>query len=190
MRTKRESGFQSCARRMLRWLLYPTLVVTLWSIPTYVELYRSNKLGVSFGQSVAAPKRDHVWKKNLRCTAAPFDWYVNQYSISVDTTICKSGDVLVRVNDPNGKAGYSWVPVDGLIPKSTAVSLLSKAYAAQPVLPLQMAQANDTVICQRFIDSGRILRRIQIRSGCYDEIVNPYTGEVLQLKPAPCDPNC
>lgn len=77
-------------------------------------------------------------------------------------------------------------------PKSVAVSLLSKAYAAQPALPLQMDQADDTVICQRLIDKGRILRRIAIRSGwsgCYDKIVN-YTGEVLRKKPAPCDPKC
>lgn len=161
-------------------LLYPTLVVTLSSISTYVKLYRSNSLEVSFGKSVAAQKQDGPWKKNLGCTAAPFDWHVNPYNISVTP--------LPASLATSSKAG--WVSVDGLIPKSAAVSLLAKAYAAQPALPPQLAQASDTVICQRFIDSGRILRRTQIRSGCYDEIVSTYTGEVLRRKPAPCDPNC
>ena len=172
-------------------LIYPTLLITIISsVPTYAELFRSFKYGVPFGQSISAGQQNELWNKNLTCPTAPFDWYVTEYNFSVDATICRSGDILVRVKDPKGKTVCTWIPVDGLIQGGTTASLISDAYAAEPALSLQIAQSSGNVICQRFISDGRLLRRIQTSGGCFDEIVNTYTGEVIQRNPAPCDPNC
>lgn len=175
-----------------QWLLvYPALAIALLtSLPTLMEAWRSWKYGVPFGQSATAQKQDDFWKKNLSCTEAPPQWYVNEYNVRVDATICKSGDVLVKIMDPEGNAGYSWVSVARVIQKSVAISPVSEAYAEPPVFPLQLAQSGTSVICQRVISPGRILRRIRDSSGCYDEIINSYTGEVIQRYSAPCDSNC
>jgi hypothetical protein len=47
------------------------------------------------------------------------------------------------------------------------------------------------VLCQRWLPNRFIKRRVQLASGnCFDEIINPRTGEVLQRQKAPCDRSC
>ena len=53
-----------------------------------------------------------------------------------------------------------------------------------------LAQINP-VLCQRRLGQGRILRRIQLPRGtCIDEVINTFTGEVVERRDVPCDSNC
>ena len=88
-------------------LLYPTLLIALvGAIPTYWEMFESKQFGVNFGESASAKQQHSLWEKNITCLQAPEDWYVNDYNIRVDATICKSGDILIMAEDPAGDRKY------------------------------------------------------------------------------------
>lgn len=194
-------------RRWWQWMLvYPALAVALVSaIPTYVEIFYSKKYEVPFGQSAAAKQQNDLWQRNLSCSAAPFDGLKTDFNVEVDAIICRSGDVLVRVRAPNNASFYRWVPVDMFPIKSASAFPWSEAYAADR-LPLLLAQAQDrpapVVICQRFLEPGKVLRRVRETAAqrgsrpdgasdrCYDEVINSYNGQVLRRAPARCDARC
>ncbi len=96
------------------------------------------------------------------CSAAPFDGLKTDFNVEVDAIICRSGDVLVRVRAPNNASFYRWVPVDMFPIKSASAFRWSEAFAGDR-LPLLLAQAQDrpapVVICQRFLEPGKVLRR-------------------------------
>jgi hypothetical protein len=47
------------------------------------------------------------------------------------------------------------------------------------------------VLCQRWLPNRFIKRRVQLADGnCFDEIINPRTGQVVQRQKAPCDRGC
>ena len=48
-----------------------------------------------------------------------------------------------------------------------------------------------SIICQRQLEPNILLRRIFYPDqGCFDEILDTNSGNILQRNPAPCDPNC
>jgi len=177
--------------------LYPAFAVAaLSAIPTYIEVFYSHKYDVPFGQSSTAKQQNDLWEKNLSCTAAPIDGFLTDFNIEVDAIICRSGDVLVRVRTPAKQAFYRWVPVEGF-PIKPASLLFSEAYAADTRQP----QRNiSSVVCQRRLDGSKVLRRVQERpdtnrpkgspSGdrCFDEVINTYSGQLLQRNEVKCGP--
>lgn len=175
-----------------QWILvYPTLVgIIISAIPTWVDIIKSKVYEVPPGYSKMAEEQNDLWRKNLECSSAPTEYYETEYNIKVDATICKSGDILVKVLEPNGNPHYVWVPVQGLINERSAESLLSNAYAVQSFLPLQTGQSGVIVLCQKFLGQGRLLRRVRDNNGCFDEIINTFNGRVIQRNPAPCNSNC
>jgi hypothetical protein len=186
-------GASYAPTRWWQWVLvYPTLAISLLgSIPTLIETVNSVKLGVPWGQSQIAELQNIMWKNNLLCSAAPFKWYTTESNFQVDGTICKSGDVLVRVEAPNKKTGFWWVPVEGVIKEDKMVSLISVANAASDISPIVLADNSEAkVLCQKFVAEGQLLRRIDTGQGCFDEIVNTYTGQVIQRNPVACSNTC
>jgi len=169
-------------------VVYPTLAVSvLSSVPTYVELLDSSRLGVPFGQSSQAVRENRLWQENADCAAAPFDGQSNQHNVRVDAVVCPSGHVLVRVKPPGASTAYKWVPLDSVVSRTSPAALfdvlISRAHA-QPAAP--RASGNFEVKCQRWLGSGRIQRRILDRASnkCFDEVVDTYTGKVVQSTPA------
>lgn len=179
-----------------QWLLiYPTLVVALLgAIPTFYELYSARSMGVEYGTTKQARQQRDMWQKNMECTAAPFDWLTTPTNTLVDATICRSGDVLVRVKSADQKQFYRWVPVDSIAEEQLALrfTFFSQAYAvAMAPAPVVDSQSGITLLCQRWVGDGQLLRRIHVPGqGCFDELVNTYTGAVLSNQPAPCDNHC
>jgi hypothetical protein len=54
--------------------------------------------------------------------------------------------------------------------------------------PIYLAQS---IICQRQIGPYTLLRRVSFpNGGCFDQIVDTRSGQILQSNPAPCNPNC
>ena len=96
-------------------MIYPALVTSLIAaIPTYVEAFKSTEYGVKFGQSSNAKEQDELWRTNLSCIAAPIDPFVTMNNIKVDATICKSGDVFIRIFPPTVKPSFKWVAVNAV----------------------------------------------------------------------------
>ncbi|SJM90782.1 hypothetical protein [Crenothrix polyspora] len=176
--------------RWWQWILvHPTLFIALLSpsVPTLIETIKSVKLGVGYGQSEIAELQNTMWRTNHECAKAPFKGYATKTNIQVDGTICKSGDVLLRVAYPNKEPGYWWVPLEGIIKNNKMGGLITAANAASDSAPIIVA---DAVLCQRFITDGQLLRRIDTGQGCFDEIVNTYTGQVIQRNPVACSNTC
>ena len=190
-----DNGTVNTARKPHTWwqwmLLYPALIITLISsVPTYFELFWSFKLDVPYGQSDLAKQQSHLWGKNFSCTKAETNWIRTENNYEIDATICDSGDILVWVRGPRGEPRATWVPVDGLIKNSKLAFFVSSAYADKRDTNARIDQSGGAVICQRFIGEGRLLRRIRTSSGCFDQVINTYTGQVIQQGSAPCNPNC
>ncbi|WP_141699207.1 hypothetical protein [Candidatus Thiosymbion oneisti] len=183
-------------------LLYPALFVSVFAaVPTYVETFRSAKIGVQYGESKNAIKQADLWRKNLSCASAPLDPLVTPNNTKVDATICKSGDVLVKIFTPEGDEYYQWVGIDRVITKTAFnVGFIKSAYAGnsdkETILLASTAStastaSNARVLCQKYLDSSRILRRVSVPGqGCFDEIINTYTGRVESKRAAPCNSLC
>lgn len=179
--------------RWWQWILiYPALLTT--SYPTLLELYRSHKYEVGFGLSSGATTRNGLWERNFDCVASePVDSLVTASNMQIDATICKSGDVLVRGQAPDHRTYYQWLPLEQLTksdPKTSFSFKLIDSALAEENVRIPFAQPTN-VMCQRWIASGRLLRRIQVSGqGCFDEIVNTYTGYVESSTPAQCSKTC
>jgi hypothetical protein len=172
-----------------QWILvYPTLAISVaGSIPTAVELTRSARAGVPFGQANAALQQQDLWSKNMLCTGAPFDGLLNEYNVQVDATICRSGDVLVRFWGPQDKKAYRWVPVERFDAKMSSFALIGRAMA-QP----SPRRSNEVVECQWSPEPGWVVRRVREAGTkqCYDERIRTSTGEVVNRQGVSCDEPC
>jgi len=173
-------------RNWWQWLiLYPALATSvLAAIPTIVESIKSFRLGVGYGQSANAEQQDRMWSKNMTCAQSPFDWLITPNNVHVDATICESGDVLVRVRRPDKAFSFQWVQVDSVVndKKASSSSLMSSAFADEPVV---VAQAQPPM-CQYFVQQGIVALRYWSPGGCFEDLVNTFTGQVVGRRPAPC----
>lgn len=178
-------------------LVYPTILISvIGAIPTFVELYKSWNREIPFGMSRAASEENQLWKKNFECSKGEFLSVKNDLNIEVGTIICRSGDVLLKIQVPSQTAIYRWVGLDSLTSERMAVAnwFIRSAHAASVdgnSNPILLAQANSTVLCQRWINSWKLLRRITLQGqGCFDEIVNTYNGRIEQRNSAACNQKC
>jgi hypothetical protein len=176
-------------------LLYPGLAISiLGSIPTYFELADSFNFGVPYGRVFEAKEQNQLWQKNFQCSQnASFTPITNKYKVEVASTVCESGDVLIRSKRPEwDDPVFRWISLDAIVPDGDAsklgdiFGLSSTAYASESDNFL-LAKS---VICQKWIGEGQLLQRIQTASGCQDQIINTYSGQVVSSSPAPCTPNC
>lgn len=181
-----------------QWLLvYPTVIIALVSaIPTFVELYKSWNRDIPFGMSRTASEENKLWKKNFECSKGEFLSVKNDFNIEVGTIICRSGDVLLRIQAPGQQLIYRWVGLDSLTSEKIALGdwLIHPAHAASADVdlhPILLAQANSNVLCQRWINSWKLLRRVTVQGqGCFDEIVNTYNGRIEQRNSVSCNQKC
>jgi hypothetical protein len=185
-------------------LVYPTLAIALiTAVPQWIEKYQAYRLGIVQDRAAAALKQNELWAKNLSCSAAPFAWYNSPNDVKIDATICNSGDIFVQAVTPDNKRFMHWVPLDDIVTKVTTaeVAVIPAANAAtlpglapfgvsRPAAPLFHRAQTATVLCQKFLDNRRILRRIQTPEGCFDEIIDTFNGTVVEKKPAPCVAQC
>ena len=189
-------------KRWWQWMLvYPTFIIALiGAVPTFTELYESQSKDVEFGDSKIAEMRNEMWRKNMTCGMAPLDPLINEFNVAVDATICKSGDVLVRVITPNQKQFFEWVSVDAMFPDRLAgINLFSSAVASE-VAHTSVDQPNNSldgeifaqhygpvVLCQNWINNVMLVRRVSYpNQGCFYETINTFTGQVVNVTPAPC----
>ncbi|MFO1371494.1 MAG: hypothetical protein U1F42_03555 [Candidatus Competibacteraceae bacterium] len=178
-----------------QWLLmYPTaLIALIGAIPPSWEFYKSWDKGIPFGTSQIASEENKLWKKNFECSKGEFFSIKNAFNIEVGTIICRSGDILLKIQAPGKGPIYRWVGLDSLTSEKLTLDYLfiNQAYANSELAPIILAQYNSVVICQRWINAWRLIRRVSIQGqGCFDEIVDTYTGRIEQRNSAPCNKQC
>ena len=135
--SSQDTVLETKPKKWWQWILvYPTFVIALvGAVPTFKELYDSRSRDVDFGTSKIAEMRNEMWRKNMTCGMAPMDPLINDFNVAVDATICKSGDVLIRVTTPAKKQFFEWVSIDAIfsanLSNTAALTLVSSALADQ-----------------------------------------------------------
>jgi hypothetical protein len=185
-------------------LVYPTLAIALiTAVPQWIEKYQAHRLNVAQDRLQEALKQSALWQRNLSCSAAPFAWYNSPNDVKIDATICNSGDIFVQAVTPDNKRFMRWLALDDVVVKiapseasviptasATTLSGLAPFGLSRPAAPMFHRAQTATVLCQKFLDSRRLLRRVQTPEGCFDEIVDTFNGTVVEKKPAPCVAQC
>ena len=209
-------GLEAKPKKWWQWILvYPTFVIALvGAVPTFKELYDSYSRDVDFGTSKKAEMRNEMWRKNMTCGMAPMDPLINDFNVAIDATICKSGDVLIRVTTPGKKQFFEWVSIDAIfsanVSDTAAINLFSSAIADQSDYQDDWSEADwldsesdfepdepysdnlsqyygPVVLCQNWINNVLFVRRVSYpNQGCFDETINTFTGQVVNVTPAPC----
>ena len=188
-------------RKWWQWLLlYPGLLIALLgAVPTYMELVKSYRLGVPFGQSFDAQEQNRLWQENFQCIQnATFSIITNKHNVEIGSAVCASGDVLLQGKRPeSNQQQFRWVswrkvaPSEALGKGSNAFLRFFSTAQATETERLILAQARPTsVLCQRWIGYGQLLQRIATPMGCFDQVINTFNGWVIRSSPAPCNPYC
>ncbi len=187
----------SSSKRQRKWwqllLMYPTLLLALiGDIPTISDLYVSYKNDIPFAAARAAKEQDDLWKKNFECVRnQKSQGIITTHNVTVEAMVCPSGDVLLHVKAPDSKENFRWVGLDTFSVKNASANFLVRPAMASAQNTKEILAQAYTVICQRHLGEGRILRRIQYEDGqCFDEVINTYTGALISRDPAPCDSDC
>jgi hypothetical protein len=142
-----------------------------------------------------AAEQTRLWEKNKDCfkSSQPLVAKTPTNDV-VGVFVCPSGDVQVEVQQPNRPTITRWIGLDTFRGVSShLIPDIQKAFAEErPEVPIDMLLAQiNPVLCQKRLGEGRILRRIQLPDRtCVDEVINTFTGVVVERRPAPCDPNC
>ena len=188
---------QDHQKRWWQWLImYPTLLIAIaGAIPTALSYYKSWKIGVPVDKTQIALEQNKLWQKNYECSRSEFISIKNHYNIEVGTIICLSGDILIKVQPPDTKPIFWWVGLKTFKSDNQAAAinlwLIGNAQAKEQITPIVVAQNNSVVLCQKWLNDGRLLRRVEIQgTGCFDEIVNTYTGQIEKRDKVPCNQYC
>ncbi len=132
---------------------------------------------------------------------APFEWVQTSDKTPVDATMCHaSGDIFVLFQLPQRGQALAFVSKEELTAEVTrdgggaakvglADLLMSSAHAQSSSGGGSNSGAG-RVLCQRWLNDGRLMRRISTAQGCFNQFVNTYRGVVEQQTPAPCSQQC
>jgi hypothetical protein len=168
------------------------LIALFGALPHYRDMIVAYVRGVPVDQLSQGEEQSRLWEKNSDCykQSNPVPVKTNRND-ALSVTVCpKTGDILVDVKPSEGAEIFKWIGLNSF--EKTGASILSSSTAfAQPVPQGGQAQVPATVLCQRQLSGEIILRRVQYSDGqCFDQQINPFSQQVVQRNPAPCDQHC
>jgi hypothetical protein len=188
-------------KKWWQWLLaYPTIITgTIGAVPQYTTWVKAYMLNVPWNAVSEAEEQKALWTKNLECSwKEPAQTARTTMTTSrnerVTITLCPSGDALVAIQPAGAEPRFRWVAFDRFDTGSKhaawpdGVPGFSVRPAAAAEAPARLAQAPPpTVICVTHDARGFIVRRLQLADGqCQEQVINPYTGTVVEVRPAAC----
>lgn len=177
-------------------LMYPALALALLGhAPTVSKLVQSYKINIPFGEVESAIHQNELWANNIECIQGMKFYKATTYcNDCISVGVCKSGDILVRVDtpEPRAKPHVKWVSFGDLKQETGQASLLVPDAMAESFEPnLLVTEVGVTVVCKKWLDNGRLLMRLSYPDGhCVDQTVNTFTGAIERIVPAPCSPQC
>jgi hypothetical protein len=193
----------TAARKKKKWwqwlFAYPTIITSaIGAVPQYTTWTKAVMLGVPWNAVGEAEQQKALWTKNFECSwKEPSQTAKTTLTTSrnerVTVTLCPSGDALVAIQPPGAEPRFRWIGFD----RFDAGAQRSAMTDGWPALSVQAAaaaegagmlvQAEGVVICVTRDANGFIVRRLQLPDGrCQEQIVNPYTGKVVEVRPAAC----
>lgn len=146
--------------------------------------------GMPFSRIKKATHDNEMFRKNFKCVQTK-PYILARGEVTYKIYFCNSGDVLFEIAAPGHSAlqsGFHWI--DSKLFKKTArlFSFTELHAATKRRIPIS------TVLCYRWIDEIRILRRVMINKGrkrkCFDEIINTYTMAIESRMQSVCDNDC
>jgi hypothetical protein len=176
------------------------VLALIGAVPQYVTWIKAFGMGVPAEVLHEARMQENLWEKNFTC-ATQLDRRSSNYAairgehVTVVTWACPSGDVLVTVESATDDVSRRsvWIPLDS---RPQAISLFDLAVqdafaAARTFRVSKRSVPMVTVLCQKWLPNRFIKRRVQLANGsCFDEVINPRTGQVVRRQEAPCDRAC
>jgi len=176
------------------------VLLVVGAVPQYLTWF--NTMAERPPVDALALMQHELWKKNEACHStlnaqAAGETYAFAESGQAYAVVhaCPSGDVLVQISST--KDGTTkrvmWVPFDAdadrVSQRQLFPSLVGSAFAEEDPATrqsFQIAQALQ-VLCSKRLPNGLIKRRVALRGGrCADELIDPYSGRVVETSPAPC----
>ena len=172
------------------------------AIPTARNLYYSWMHGIPFHQVSHRLDQYDLWMKNLEC-------HIEYRAISaanssrIDVGACaKTGDIAIKVSDPNGQAAYEWIAFDRLEKPANKTAgsfgfFINSAVAQDSAKPtfdrkpgsFRLAQAGMEVMCQKKL-GDKIVRVIKDGGKCFHETLSPLKGSIENRREVPCNTQC
>ena len=177
-------------RKWWQWLFaYPTIITGLiGAVPQYSTWVKAYVLNVPWGAVSEAEEQKALWSKNFECSwkesaQAGTTSMTTSRDERVTVTLCRSGDALVAFQPPGSEPRFRWIGFDRF--EKSAHAGPAAAFAAE--VPRLLAQADPVVICVIRDAKGQIVRRLQLPDGkCQEQVINPYTGAVVEVRAAAC----
>ncbi|HSE03001.1 MAG TPA: hypothetical protein VLK35_02510 [Methylomirabilota bacterium] len=185
-------------KKWWQWLLaYPTIITgAIGAVPQYTTWAKAYMLNVPWNAVSEAEEQKALWTKNFECSwKEPAQTAKTTVTTSrnerVTITLCPSGDALVSIQPPGAEPQFRWIGFDRFEtgPSRTAwlPSLAVRPATAAERLPLFAQAVGPAVICVTRDARGFIVRRLQLADGkCQEQVINPYTGTVVEVRPAAC----
>jgi hypothetical protein len=191
------------ARKKRKWwqllLTYPTIITSaIGAVPQYTTWAKAYVLNVPWNAVGEAEEQKALWTKNFECSwKEPAQSAKTTMTTSrnerVTITLCPSGDALVSLQPPGAEPRFRWIGFDRFEPGVQRAEMMGglpgffarQAAAAERALIL--VQAEPVVICVTRDAKEFILRRLQLPDGkCQEQVINPYTGAVVEVRSSPC----
>ncbi|HEY7434743.1 MAG TPA: hypothetical protein VIE41_06350 [Methylomirabilota bacterium] len=187
-------------KKWWQWLLaYPTIITgAIGAVPQYTTWAKAYLLNVPWNAVSEAEEQKALWTKNFECSwKEPAQTAKTTVTTSrnerVTITLCPSGDALVAIQPPGGEPKFRWIGFDRFDTGAQRAARLDGPAdfwvrpAAAAESPRMLTQAEPVVICVTRDARGFIVRRLQLADGqCQEQVVNPYTGAVVEVRPSAC----
>lgn len=187
-------------KKWWQWLLaYPTIVTSLaGAVPQYTTWAKAYILNVPWSAVGEAEEQKTLWTRNFECSwKEPAQTARTTLTTSrnerVTIILCPSGDALVAIQPPGSEPRFRWIGFDRFEQGARPIAMLdgpagfSIRAAAAAETPRMLSQTEPVVICVTRDSRGFIVRRLQLPDGtCQEQVVNPYTGAVVEVRSAAC----
>jgi hypothetical protein len=187
-------------RKWWQWLLaYPTIITgAIGAVPQYTTWAKAYMLNVPWNAVSEAEEQKALWTKNFECSwKEPAQTAKTTLTTTrnerVTITLCPSGDALVAIQPPGGEPRFRWIGFDRFEQGAQRAAMMGSGggFSVRPAAaaesPRLLAQAEAVVICVTRDAKGFVVRRLQRPDGtCQEQVVNPYTGKVVEVRPSAC----
>ena len=187
-------------RKWWQWLLaYPTIITSVvGAVPQYTTWAKAYMLNVPWNAVSEAEEQEALWTKNMECSwkepaQAARTSMITSRGERVTITLCPSGDALVAIEPRGAAPRFRWIGFDRFDTGARQAAWLHglPGFGVRPAaaaeVPRMLAQAEPVVICVTRDARGFIVRRLQLADGqCHEQVINPYTGAVVEVRPAAC----
>ena len=186
-------------KKWWQWLLaYPTIITgAIGAVPQYTTWAKAYVLNVPWNAVSEAEAQQALWTKNFECSwKEPAQTAKTTVTTSrnerVTITLCPSGDALVAIQPPGAEPQFRWIGFDRFDTGARRAARLDgpPGFWVRPAARGEPADARAGGARGHLRHAGCPgVRRPAPAAGrweCQEQVVNPYTGAVVEVRPSAC----